>query len=77
MTMASCVASTGVYGGPAGGYQGGYASPVGGFSGPYTTELQKDIKTMATTLKARCQTRNGDWHRRADDFQKWSRTDHQ
>ncbi len=60
---------TGVYGGPAGGYQGGYA-PVGGFSGPYTQSC-KDIKSHGDDLEARCQTRNGDWHKtKLDDFQK-------
>lgn len=61
---------TGVYGGPAGGYQGGYASPVGGFNGPYTQSC-KDIKSHGDDLEARCQTRNGDWHKtKLDDFQK-------
>jgi hypothetical protein len=61
---------TGVYGGPVGAYQGGYASPVGGFSGPYTQSC-KDIKSHGDDLEARCQTRNGDWHKTSlDDYQK-------
>ncbi|MCU1255450.1 MAG: hypothetical protein JWM83_1749 [Candidatus Angelobacter sp.] len=61
---------TGVYGGPAGAYQGGYASPVSGFSGPYTQSC-KDIKSHGDDLEARCQTRNGDWHKTSlDDYQK-------
>jgi hypothetical protein len=64
---------TGVYGGPGGpvgGYQGGYASPVGGFNGPYTQSC-KDIKSHGDDLDARCQTKNGDWHKTSlDDYQK-------
>jgi CVNH domain len=61
---------SGVYGGPAGGYQGGYNSAVGGFSGPYTQSC-KDIKSHGDDLEARCQTRNGDWHKTSlDDYQK-------
>jgi hypothetical protein len=61
---------TGVYGGPAGGYQGGYAAPVGGFSGPYTQNC-KDIKSHGDDLEARCKTVNGDWHNtKLDDYRK-------
>src|SRR5882724_98673 len=61
-----CGKSSGV----AAGLQGGYASPVGGFSGPYTQSC-KDIKSHGDDLEARCQTRNGDWHKtKLDDFQK-------
>jgi hypothetical protein len=61
---------TGVYGGPASGYQGGYNSPVSGFNGPYTQSC-KDIKSHGDDLEARCQTRNGDWHKTSlDDYQK-------
>jgi len=59
-----CVA--GAYGAPAG-YQG---YPAGGFVGPYT-QTCKDIRSHGDDLEARCQTRNGDWHKTSlDDYQK-------
>ena len=59
----------GAYGAP-GGYQGGYPTAAGGFSGPYTQSC-KDIKSHGDDLEARCQTRNGEWHKTSlDDFQK-------
>jgi hypothetical protein len=53
------------------GYQAGYTAEVavGVAAGPYT-QTCKDIKSHDNHLEARCQTRNGDWHKTSlDDFQ--------
>jgi hypothetical protein len=53
------------------GYQAGYTTnvAVGVISGPYT-QTCKDIKSHDNYLEARCQTKNGDWHKTSlDDFQ--------
>jgi hypothetical protein len=62
-----CVAGTS-YGNP-GGYQGGYPGAVGASY----TQTCKDIKSHGDDLEARCQTRNGDWHKTSlDDYKKCS-----
>lgn len=62
-----CVAGSS-YGNP-GGYQGGYPGAVGASY----TQTCKDIKSHGDDLEARCQTRNGDWHKTSlDDYKKCS-----
>jgi CVNH domain-containing protein len=62
-----CVAGAS-YGNP-GGYQGGYPGAVGASY----TQTCKDIKSHGDDLEARCQTRNGDWHKTSlDDYKKCS-----